>query len=135
MGVKEKARELHESGFNCAQSVLGACDKYSGLDHITAMNVAGALGGGVRCGEICGAVSGGAIVLSCAFPHNDSSRPEDKTRIAAITKRYAETFKEKFGCIRCDDLKSNDCDCNELIEFCAQLAEERVANYKEEEYL
>lgn len=135
MGVKEKAKELHESGFNCAQSVLGACSKYSGLDHITAMNVAGALGGGVRCGEICGAVSGGAIVLSCAFPHNDSSKPEDKTRIAAITKRYAETFAEKYGCIRCEDLKNNNCDCAELIEFCAELAEDRVINYKEEEYL
>jgi len=135
MGVKEEAVKLHDSGFNCAQSVLGSCGKYTGLDHVTAMNVAGCLGGGVRCGEICGAVSGGAIVLSCVYPHNDSSRPRDKSRINAITKRYSETFKEKFGCIRCEDLKKNNCDCTELIKYCAELAEETILNFKEEEYI
>ena len=133
MGVKEQAVKLHDSGFNCAQAVLGSLSEYTGLDHITAMNVAGALGGGVRCGEICGAVSGGAMALSCVFPHNDSSRPEDKVRIAEIVKNYTDCFKEKYGCIRCVDLKIRECNCTELIEYCAELAEQKIAHYKEGE--
>jgi len=132
VGVKEEAKKLHDNGFNCAQSVLGACSEYSGLDHITAMNVAGCLGGGVRCGEICGAVTGGAMVLSCAFPHNDSSRPQDKERISEMTKLFAEEFKEKYGCIRCEDLKAKEINCGELIEYCAELAKESVIKYKAE---
>ena len=128
VGLKDDALALHDKGFNCAQSVLGACGKYSGLDHLTAMNIAGSLGGGVRCGEICGAVIGGSIVLSCAFPFNDAARPEDKARIAVLTKRFTDAFKEKYGCIRCVDLKRKGVNCSEIIAFCAELAEEMIIN-------
>ncbi|MDR3278782.1 MAG: C-GCAxxG-C-C family protein, partial [Oscillospiraceae bacterium] len=55
------ARAYHEGGFNCAQAVLGAfCGDYD-LDAETALRLACPLGGGMRCGEVCGALSGALL--------------------------------------------------------------------------
>ena len=67
MGAKEKATALHMRGFNCAQSVLGALGEYTGLDEATALSVACGFGGGVSCGEICGAGRCGHGAGACRF--------------------------------------------------------------------
>ena len=74
MGAKEKALALHSQGFNCAQAVLGALGDYTGLDEKTALALTAGFGGGVRCGEICGAASGAVMALGLHYPWND---PED----------------------------------------------------------
>ena len=54
MSIQESAIAYHNSGCNCAQSVLAALQEETGLDENTAKRVAAGFGGGVRCGEICG---------------------------------------------------------------------------------
>ena len=55
---EEKAKELFAKSYNCAQSVLGAFYEDEGLDNKTAFRIANGFGGGLRCGEVCGAVTG-----------------------------------------------------------------------------
>ena len=128
MGAKEKATALHERGFNCAQSVLGALGEYTGLDGKTAMALSGGFGGGVRCGEICGAVSGGVMALGMAFPPEKNGN-----RISALARSYTAEFQQKYGCIRCLDLKKNRIPCAELIEYAAELAESYIQKNREAE--
>ena len=130
MGVKEKATAFHESGFNCAQSVLGALGEYTGMDEKNAMAITGGFGGGVRCGEICGAVSGGVMALGLAFPHSDSGDAQARKKISALAGEYTAEFTKKYGCIRCQDLKHNRISCSELIEHAAELAERTILNNK-----
>ena len=126
MGVKEEATKLHKSGFNCAQSVLGALRDYTGLDDKTALAVSAGFGGGVRCGEICGAVCGAVMAIGMAFPYNDSSDAAAKTKIGALAADCTGRFREEFGCLRCQDLKANRVSCPALIEYAAQLAENMI---------
>ena len=61
ISIKEKAGQLFDNGFNCAQSVLQATCPEVGKDLNT---VAAAFGGGIgnsKC--LCGAVSGGVMAL------------------------------------------------------------------------
>ena len=58
MTVSEKAVLLHGQGYNCAQAVLAACGEYTGMDEKTALAISGGFGGGMRCGEMCGARGG-----------------------------------------------------------------------------
>ncbi len=58
MSIQESAIAYHNSGCNCAQSVLAALQEETGLDENTAKRVAAGFGGGVRCGEICGSITG-----------------------------------------------------------------------------
>ena len=59
------AVETHrDTGFNCAQSVLGQFAPEMGMDTDIAAKVACGFGSGMgRSGNMCGAVSGGILVL------------------------------------------------------------------------
>lgn len=125
MGAKEKATALHERGFNCAQSVLGALGNYTGLDEETAMSVAGGFGGGVSCGEICGAAAGAVMALGLVCPYS-SEDPLARAKVRKLSAEFNRQFRECFGCIRCIDLKRNGKPCAELIEYAAELAEKTI---------
>lgn len=130
MGAKEKARALHESGFNCAQSVLCALGSYTGLDEKTALALAGGFGGGVSCGEICGAASGAVMALGMACPYTDAARPEDKAAVRKVAASFNRAFREQYGCLRCVDLKRAGHPCDELIDFAAEKAEAMLNDMK-----
>lgn len=113
MKVKEKAVSLHGSGLNCAQSVLCSLEEITQLPFETGKKIAEGFGGGVRCGEICGSVSGGVMALGLTH---------DKP-IADEVRAYTQRFCEEFGCIRCQELLEKfggKGHCNEFIAFCAQ---------------
>ena len=126
MDVKKLATEYHEKGFNCAQSVLCSCAEYTGLDEKTALAISGGFGGGLRCGEICGAVSGAVMAVGMCCQYVDNTDLETKDKIAALAKYVTGEFKEKYGVLRCVDLKQASKPCAELIEFCAELAEKTI---------
>lgn len=126
MSAKEKATQLHEGGFNCAQSVLCALENETGLDRAASLAVAGGFGGGVRCGEICGAACGAVMAIGLAKPFTDPRDDEAKNTIATLTKQFTRCFRESFGCIRCLDLKASGHSCAELIEYSAELAEKII---------
>ena len=66
MSIQESAIAYHNSGCNCAQSVLAALQEETGLDENTAKRVAAGFGGGVRCGEICGSITGAVMAFGLA---------------------------------------------------------------------
>ena len=115
MGIREDAVRLHQMGCNCAQCVLASCGKYTGMEQSTALSVAAGFGGGVRSGEICGAISGAVMVIGLTEP--------DKRKVAGLTKQCVESFRKEFGCVRCLELKQKGISCDELIAYGAQYAE------------
>ncbi|MCL1794221.1 MAG: C-GCAxxG-C-C family protein [Oscillospiraceae bacterium] len=105
---EEKATNLFSKGYNCAQSVLGAYCEKSGLNPDTALKLANGFGGGARCGELCGAVSGAimAIGLKCGFcVEGDLAQ---KGYCNKKTYEFMEKFKEKNGSALCRDLLGID---------------------------
>lgn len=126
MSIKEVAVEYHNKGFNCSQSVLCSCKEYTGMDEKTLLAVSGGFGGGVRCGEICGAVTGGVMAIGLCNPYNDCTDTQAKEHIAVLTREFIGKFREKYGCLRCNDLKAEECVCNELIAYCAAAAEDTI---------
>ena len=133
----ERALEINRSGYNCAQSVLCAFSDLTGLDEKTSLAIAAGLGGGLRSGEVCGAVSGAVLVLGMLYPFADSADFEAKQRIAALAKELCAGFKEKYGTVRCAELlKRTEGEekrykyCPDCVRDCAQLLEEMIAKQK-----
>ena len=126
MDIREKALNLHGEGFNCAQSVLCACGEYTGIDDKTALALGGGLGGGVRCGELCGALIGAALAIGAAKPFNDPDDMQAKVKVTTLSKECTRIFKDRFGCLRCLDLKAGAHSCSELIAYGAELAEQLI---------
>ena len=100
------AYEYHKAGFNCAQSVVGAFEDLTGLTREQLMAMTGGFGGGVggSHAELCGAVSGGVLVLSLLYPQTEANDKEGKMRIYAKAKEFRRRFEEIFGLTRCGEL-------------------------------
>lgn len=102
-----KAKEYHDKGFNCAQSVLEAFRDKVGLTEDQCRGIATGLGGGFRCGNICGAASGAVLVLGMLYPHATENDPERKAYTAKLTKEFLRRFSERF---------QNLLDCRDLLQ-------------------
>ena len=79
------AYAYHKQGYNCAQSVAGAFADLTGTAPEQLMAAMGGFGGGVGGSheELCGAVSGGVLVLSLLHPHTDGEDRAGKVRLYA----------------------------------------------------
>ncbi len=120
----EVAVEKFLSGYNCAQSVLFAYGPQLGLDGDTALKLASGLGGGMgRCGETCGAVTGGILVLGLKYgrgSHEDRSAAEVAHQ---KTRELMETFERAHG----------TCDCRTLLGGCDLRTPEGQQRFKEQD--
>lgn len=126
MKTAEKANEMHVCGYNCAQCVLSSLGEYTGLDEKTALAISAGFGGGLRSGEVCGAISGGVMALGLAFPFTDADDAEAKQRIAALAKTLVAAAREKYGAVRCEELKAKGISCSELIGTLSEMTEETI---------
>ena len=63
MNRYEKAADYHHRGFNCCQSVLAAFADLTGLPEQTCFDAVGGFGRGLQAEEVCGVVTGAAVVL------------------------------------------------------------------------
>ena len=120
MTRKELAVSLHIPGNNCAHSVLKAYSDLTGLDEATASGIANGFGGGVRSGEICGAITGGVMALGLI------AQKKGINDLRALTAEYVAEFTKKYGHVRCEEYKANGISCNELIGFAAEALEEFI---------
>ena len=94
----ERAGELFLEGFNCAQSVFTAFCHRFGMDEETAKKVSAGLGGGVgRMREVCGAVSGAAMVLGSVAAAVEGDDKENKAKNYELVREFAERFKQRHG--------------------------------------
>ena len=105
-----KALELFSNGngYNCAQAVLGAFCEEGELDISIAFKIANGFGGGIRYGEVCGAVTGAvmAIGLKCGFFREKDF--EQKKFCYRKTEEFLDTFKKENGSTLCRDLLGID---------------------------
>ena len=105
---EERARKLFASGFNCAQSVLGAFCEDEGLDMETAMKLTTGFGGGVRCCEICGAVTGAEMVIGLRRGVYGDKTLEQNMQCRAMAYEFIKAFKETNNFILCRELLGVD---------------------------
>ena len=134
----EKAKELFKSGYNCAQSVLGAfCDEI-GMSFEDSLRLASSFGGGMgRMREVCGAVS--AMFMIAGIKQGYISPNDDliKEKHYTLIQDLANQFKAKYNTIICKELLGIDDNspkpttrdekyytsrpCEEFIKFAAEI--------------
>lgn len=125
MEIGEKARTLHNDKalcLNCAQAVLCALAPDAGLEEAAAKRLASAFGGGARCGELCGAVSG-ALMAAGSAVSDGNGKPDGG--MAPVARQLTEDFRARFGAIRCADLveaAGGKQRCGDYISYAARLA-------------
>ncbi len=95
----DRAVELFKEGKNCSQAVFTAFATELGLTEEMALSISIGLGGGVgRMREVCGAISGSAMVVGLKYPEYD------KTQVYEKVRAIADEFKKTNPSIVCKEL-------------------------------
>lgn len=103
------ALELHNKGYNCAQSVLVAYAEEVDVDRNVAFRIGAGLGGGVgRTQNICGAINAGAIILGLKFGAYSPDDVESKNRISELVSRFIHDCNQSLGSTQCLELVKVD---------------------------
>lgn len=98
----EKAVNKFKEGFNCAQSVLFSYAEDLNISEGHALRIANGFGSGMgRKQEICGAVSGGILVLNHLY---GSEKAKDNDELYAKVRAFMYGFEKKFGSVNCKKL-------------------------------
>jgi len=101
----DKAKELFLSGYNCAQSVAAAFTDLTQLDEKTVLKMASSFGGGVgHLKEVCGVVSGMALIAGLLYGDIDPADKATKDAHYERVQMVALKFKDEFGTLICRDL-------------------------------
>ena len=101
----QKAAELFEKGYNCAQAVAVAFCDLTGMTPQQAAMAASSFGGGFgRQREVCGAVSGMCLVLGMLEGYHDPADQQGKMEQYALVQKLCETFRQDAGSILCRDI-------------------------------
>ena len=105
---QERALTLFREGFACSQAVLACYTDAYGLDTATAMKLACGFGGGVKCGEVCGAASGAVMVVGLKHGQKDPADREARKICSINTTAFINAFKERCGGLTCRELLGCD---------------------------
>jgi C_GCAxxG_C_C family probable redox protein len=109
MNPVEIAVQMFNDGFSCSQAMLASFAPRYGLDRETALKLASPFGGGMgRQGLVCGALTGGIMVLGL---HGGRTRPDDeetRDRNDELVRELTARYRELGGTVMCNDLTGVD---------------------------
>ena len=111
--IAEEAVSCFREGFNCSQAVFSTYCELFGLDRKTALKIATPFGGGMRKGEVCGAVAGALMIIGLKQGQSASSDHEVKENAYALTRDFMDEFKLRNGSFICGELLGLDISTNE----------------------
>lgn len=97
-----RATRLLEEGYNCAQSVLMAVCQEHNIE-VDKPEIAMCLGGGIGfMGEVCGAVTGGAMAIGMVKgPAEDLQEFQENM---PVVQEFRKRFEAEMKSIHCRDL-------------------------------
>ena len=104
------ATEKFLGGYNCAQSVIYPFSEETGISDDMALKIACGLGGGMgRNQEVCGAITGGILVLGLRHGRGVNDEQSATAFTYQKTREFMSRFAERNGSYICWELL-NDCD-------------------------
>jgi len=126
-----KLSELLKQGYgddldlNCAEKILYASNKVYdlGLDH-SSLKMSAGFGGGIGMESVCGALTGGVMILGTLFIVN---RAHESDKIKLLTREFFESYEKEMGSTVCKPLKemhrTEDLKCSNVIVKAAEILE------------
>jgi C_GCAxxG_C_C family probable redox protein len=107
MDRPETAAEYKRKGFNCAQSIVKAYSAELGVDEQAAVKMASSLGAGIGYnGEVCGALSGAALVIGARYGNTDPADTAGREKAYGKVNELLEKFQREHHTVLCRELIS-----------------------------
>lgn len=101
----EDAVSLFKQGYNCSQAVFATYADLFGIEKEMALKMTSTMGAGIgRMREVCGTVSGMALLLGLKDGNVDPNDEAAKTHAYKIVREISDEFAKQNGSIVCRDL-------------------------------
>jgi C_GCAxxG_C_C family probable redox protein len=105
MDKSEIAVNKFKDGYNCAQSVLFSYADKLNISRDLALKMANGFGGGMgRKQEVCGALSGGILVLNLIYGRGENEEKQKQEIVYSLVRELMDKFEEKYGSVNCKKL-------------------------------
>lgn len=116
--LADRAEQLFAEGYNCCESTVTALVESLGMRCDCLPGLATGLGGGVgHTGDVCGAVTGGAMAVGLAAVRKGlASHVAEKDWANAIVTELVEAFDREFNYHRCRELIGIDFRATDWLE-------------------
>ena len=129
MTRSEEAYKLFvEDKYHCSQAVFAVFSEY--VDKDLALKISSCFGGGMRCGEVCGAATGALMILGVVFGYSDKNDLDNKNKSNMLAKEFMEIFKNKFNSYLCRDIIGDRNTCGMYVKFAVETVEEMIEKYR-----
>lgn len=102
--LRRRAEKLfRDERYSCSEAVFVAlAEAMGGSVPVDCVRLATGFRGGMGCGDVCGAVSGGVMALGLALAPPTPGGPSPE--LTEAVKRFRERFAQANGAIDCADL-------------------------------
>ena len=106
--LTDRAVELFNSGYNCAQATLCTFADRLQMDEEALRRVSSCFGGGVSgTRQTCGAVTGMLMALGLMKGYDNVKDTEHKHRLYAEGRELIDDFTAEFGTVTCAELSTS----------------------------
>lgn len=119
-----KAVHTFKAGYNCTQSILFNYAEKMGISVNTAFMLGTGLGAGMgRKQEVCGAVTGGILVLGALFGRGENEGKEKQDDTYLKVRTLMDAFSRETGTVL----------CREILDGCDLLSSDGQKRFADEE--
>lgn len=133
---REEIKKLFINGIDCSQVVAGHFAGVCKLDKETMRKLTSCFGGGMQCGETCGAVTGALMVIGMVYGYAEENDTARKNEMRSKVVEFKQEFTGKYpSCICRELLGYNIADPEELqkildlgllLDFCPVVVEDTI---------
>ena len=113
-----KAQQYFVGEYNCAQAVLLAVNEANGKTCDCCPQIAAGFGGGLKMGEVCGALSGAILAAGVQYADDE----DGSQRVHEKTQRITRTFRDAYGGVRCEEIRIDKTICGEYVKTAVRAA-------------
>lgn len=133
--LREVAEKYYEQGYNCAEAMLRAGNEYYDLQlHDSDMRMVAAFGGGFQSGDVCGALSGSACIISCKYI--ETKAHDNQEELKTITQKLMDTFEARMSSKLCSVIKpiyyTPEVKCRNTVGLSAEVLESVINEFEEQ---
>lgn len=129
--LKDVAAKYYTQGYNCAESIIRAANEYYnlGLDE-KACKMTAAFGGGMQVGDVCGALTGSACVISSKYVAN---KAHDSADMHSVMVQMVRDFQQHFSSRVCREIKpkffNREVHCQNTVTQAADVLEQVINKF------
>jgi len=123
MGKSKIAVEKFKEGYNCVRSILHSYAEDLSMSKDLALKISDGFGAGMgRKQEVCGAISGGIMILGMLYGRGENEDKQKQEKTYSKIRKFIDLFEKEYGTIN----------CKKLLNGCELMTPEVQMRFKEE---